>query len=119
MTTQEIAAKLADYCRKGDYETAQKELYADDTVSIEPEEAPGFAKETRGRQALQEKMKAFRDRVEESYGNTVSEPVIAGNAIAFKLDMDAKMKGRDRMTVSELCVYEVKDEKVVSEQFFW
>lgn len=119
MSTQEIAAKLADYCRKGDYETAQKELYADDAVSIEPEESPGFARETKGLPAIQEKMKSFRGMVEESYGHTVSEPVVAGNAIAFKFDMDVKMKGRERMAMSELCVYEVKDGKVVSERFFW
>ena len=119
MTTQEIATKLADYCRKDDYETAQAELYGDNAESIEPEENPGFAKETKGKGAIQEKMKGFRGLVEESYGNTVSEPVVAGNAIAFKLDMDVKMKGRDRSTMSELCVYEVKDGKIVSEQFFW
>lgn len=119
MTTQEIASKLADYCRKGEFETAQKELFSDDAVSIEPEAMPGFAKETKGREAMQEKMKTFQGMVEERYGNKVSEPVVAANAIAFKLDMDVKMKGRDRSNMSELCVYEVKDGKVVSEQFFW
>lgn len=119
MTTRELATKLADYCRKDDFEAAQKELYANEAVSIEPEETPGFAKEIKGLQAIQEKMKTFRGLVEEGFGNNVSEPVVAGNAIAFKLDMDVKMKGRGRMTMSELCVYETKDGKVVSERFFW
>jgi hypothetical protein len=29
-----------------------------------------------------------------------------------------KMKGRERESMSELCVYTVKDGKIVSEQFF-
>jgi hypothetical protein len=33
MTTTEIAEKLVDYVRKGQYESAQKELYAEHAVS--------------------------------------------------------------------------------------
>ena len=36
MTTVEIANRLAELCKSGDFEGAQKELYADDAVSIEP-----------------------------------------------------------------------------------
>ncbi len=36
MTTQEIANRLVELCQKGDFETAQKELFAEDAVSIEP-----------------------------------------------------------------------------------
>jgi limonene-1,2-epoxide hydrolase len=32
--------------------------------------------------------------------------------------MDLTMKGQGRMQMSEVCVYEVKDDKIVSEQFF-
>jgi hypothetical protein len=32
--------------------------------------------------------------------------------------MDAKMKGAERSTMSEICVYKVKDGKIISEQFF-
>ncbi len=31
--------------------------------------------------------------------------------------MDVTMKGQDRMAMPELCVYEVKDGKIASEQF--
>ena len=47
-----------------------------------------------------------------------SAPFITGNAITFTLTMDIKMKGKDRMKMEEICVYEVKDGKVKSEQFF-
>ena len=35
MKTTEIAEKLVAYCREAKWEAAQKELYADDAISIE------------------------------------------------------------------------------------
>jgi hypothetical protein len=119
MTTQQIATQLAAFCAKGEFEKAQKELYADDVVSIEPFATPAFEKETKGLPAVNEKIRQFMSMVEESYGVKVSEPLVAGSAIAFTMDMDVKMKGRDRETMSEVCVYETKDGKVISEQFFF
>lgn len=119
MTTQQIATQLAALCAKGEFEKAQKELYADDVVSIEPYATPAFEKETKGLPAVNEKIRQFMGMVDEVYGVKVSEPLIAGSAIAFTMDMDVKMKGRDRETMSEVCVYGVKDGKVISEQFFF
>ena len=48
MTTNEIAKRLAELCGKEEYETAQKELFANDATSIEPMESPMFAKEIQG-----------------------------------------------------------------------
>ncbi len=119
MTTQQIADRLTELCRKGDFEKAQKELFADDAVSIEPQATPGFEKETKGLNGILEKGNQFNSMMEEAHSVKVSDPVVAGNAIAFSLDMDVTMKGRGRSTMSEICVYEVKDGKIISEQFFW
>jgi hypothetical protein len=118
MTTQEIANRLAALCREEKYEQAQKELFADDAISIEPEASNGFEKETKGLAAIIEKGKKFESMVEKSHEVTISEPIIAGNAIAFILTMDMTMKGQKRMKMSELCVYQLKNGKIVSEQFF-
>jgi hypothetical protein len=32
--------------------------------------------------------------------------------------MDVTMKGQERSKIAEICVYEVKDGKIISEQFF-
>jgi hypothetical protein len=48
----------------------------------------------------------------------ISEPLVAGNSIAFRMEMDMTMKGKGRMKSPELCVYQVKDDKIVSEEFF-
>jgi hypothetical protein len=118
MTTQEIATRLTQLCRKGEWETAQKELYADDAISIEPEASPFSEKETKGLPAIIEKGHKFQAAVEETHGLTISDPLLATGTFAFTLNMDITMKGAKRQDMNELCVYKVNDGKIVSEEFF-
>ncbi|HEY4336030.1 MAG TPA: nuclear transport factor 2 family protein [Puia sp.] len=118
MSTTEIANRLVDFCNKGDFEGAQKELYADDAVSIEPNATPDFQQETKGLDAIIEKGKKWSSMVEEYHGVKVSQPLAGDHSFALTMFMDVTMKGRGRMQMTELCVYNVKDGKVVSEQFF-
>ena len=118
MSTQQIATRLADLCRRGEFETAQRELFAPDAVSIEPHDGPDFPKETKGLPAIIEKGHKWSTMVEQVHGCTASAPLIAGNTIALTLAMDLTMKGRGRMKMEEVGVYQVKDGKIASEQFF-
>ena len=118
MTTQGIADRLVALCRKQDWETAQKELLAADAVSIEPRESPGFKKETKGLDAIVEKGRQFSAKLEQVYSLTVSDPVVAPSSFACTMGMDATIKGRGRTQLNELCVYEVKDGKIISERFY-
>ena len=118
MSTQQIATRLADLCRQGQFEAAQKELFAKDAVSIESEQTPEFPKETKGLDAIIDKGHKWSSMVEKIHGCTTSTPLVAGNAIAMTLALDVTMKGRGRMKMEEVCVYEVKDGKIASEQFF-
>jgi len=118
MTTQEIANRLTGFCRKAEWEKAQKELYAENAISIEPYATPAFEKETKGLKAIMEKGHKFDAMIEELHGITVSEPLVTAGSIAFSLGMDITMKGRQREKMSEICVYEVKDGKIVSEHFY-
>ena len=117
MTTQEIATKLADLCRTGDFETIYQELYSPDCVSIEPKGAEMEISE--GLEAMAAKGKAWNESMEEFHGSTVGEPIIAGNHICMTMMMDATMKGGRREKMEELCVYEVQDGKIMKEQFFY
>jgi hypothetical protein len=118
MSANETARRLVELCRQGKWEEAQKELFAEDAVSIEPHATPAFEKETKGLDAILEKGRRFEAMVQEMHGLNVSEPLVTGSAIAFKLTMDITMKGRPRESWEELCVYQVKDGKIISEQFF-
>jgi hypothetical protein len=118
METKEIAKKLVDYCRKADWTSAHNTLYAENAVSIEPYSTPEFEKETNGLDAIRQKSRKFDSMVEQVHGIEISEPLVAGNSIAFTLSMDITMKNQGRMKAPELCVYQVKDGKIISEQFF-
>ncbi|MEO6546923.1 MAG: SnoaL-like domain-containing protein [Ferruginibacter sp.] len=117
MTTKEIAVRLTELCRQGDFETAQKELYAEDVVSIEPVASPAFEKETKGLPAIIEKGHKFNEMVEKMNAITVSDPVVASNSFALTMRLDAVMKGQGPMDMSELCIYKIKDGKIISEEF--
>jgi SnoaL-like domain len=118
MTTVEIANRLVELCQKGDFEGAQKELYADDAVSIEPHGTEAFQKETKGLDAILEKGKKWGEMVEEYHEMKVSDPLLSGSSFALTMTMGVTMKGQGRMDMTELCIYHVKDGKIVSEQFF-
>lgn len=118
MTTQEIANRLVELCSKGDFESAQRELFSDDCVSIEPYATPAFEKETRGLDAILEKGEKWASMVEETHEMKVSQPLVATNSFAVTMFMDVTMKDQGRMPMTELCVYQVKDGKIVSEEFF-
>jgi hypothetical protein len=117
MTTQEIAERLVALCRQGNFETAQKELYATDAINIEPYATATFAKETKGLNAILEKGLRFATMIEQVHSISVSDPLVAGNSFACAMKLDVTIKGHGRMILDELCIYEVKDEKVISEQF--
>ncbi len=117
MKTQEIADKLVAHCRQAKWEAAQRELYADDAVSIEPYETAAFAKETRGLPGILAKGQKFGAMIETLHALTLSDPVVADSSFACTMSLDVTMKGQGRMKMTELCVYDVKDGKIVSEQF--
>jgi hypothetical protein len=118
MTTKEIADRLTELCRQGQWDTVQKELFADDAISIEPEASPAFEKETKGLPAIIEKGHKFESMVETMNGITVSDPLIADNSFCVTMHLDAVMKEGGAMDMTELCVYKVKDDKIISEEFF-
>ena len=118
MSTQQIATRLAELCNQGKFEAAQKELFADDAVSIEQQATAEFPKETKGLKAIIEKGHKWESGVEKVHSCSASKPLVAGNAIAMTLSMDVTMKGRGRMQMEEVCIYEVKNDKITSEHFF-
>ena len=118
MSTEQIAKRLVELCRKGEYEQAQKELYADDAVSIEMDGSQGLGN-AKGLAAIFEKGRQFNAMLEAVHGGTVSEPVIAGNWFSVAATLDATMKGRGRVNMREICAYGVRDGKIFREQFFY
>jgi hypothetical protein len=118
MTTQEIANRLAELFKEGKWGEAQQELFSDDIESIEPPGSPGM-KSVKGMDAIKKKGEDFNNMVEEMHGGWAGEPIVAGNFIAVAMGMDVTYKGMGRQKMDEIAVYEVKDGKIVKEQFFY
>jgi len=118
MSVQNIANQLVNLCRQGKFDEAVQELYSPNIVSIEPPGA-GFTERTEGMEAFDAKGELWKSMVEEFHGIEVSEPTVAGNYFTCKMSMDVTMKGQPRSKSEEICLYEVKDGKVVKEQFFY
>jgi hypothetical protein len=117
MTTRETAERLVALCRQGNFEAAQTELYATDAINIEPYATATFAKETKGLSAILEKGRRFAAMIERVHAVSVSDPLVAGDSFACAMQLDLTIKGHGQMTLNELCIYEVKDGKIISEQF--
>lgn len=118
MTTQEIADRLVELCRAGKERQAVNELYADDFVSLEPDGAPN--QRSVGHAAHVEKEKNFDAMVETMHEIRWSDPIVAENFFTLGLYMHIDMTdGPRKMDMDELCVYQVKDGKIVQEQFFY
>ena len=118
MTNQEIANRHVELCRKGEYDTCYKELYSQDAVSIEPK-GKALVEVAKGMEEFATKGKKWNESMEEFYGSSVSEPIVADDYFCVSMMVDCKMKGQERSKSEELCIYKVENGKIVSEQFFY
>jgi hypothetical protein len=118
MTTKEIADRLYELCKQGQFEIAQNELYAPAATSTE-KNMQGELVTVSGTEAIKEKGRVFRESIEAHHGGYTNEPKVFGNTIFMELGLDATMKGYGRMNMEEMCVYEVKDGKIISERFYY
>ena len=118
MTTQDVADRLYELLEEGKWEQAQDELFSQNAKSIEPPNSPGLVS-VEGLDNIKKKGQQFNEMVEEMHGGYTGKPIVAGNYVAVAMGMDATMKGAGRMKMDEIAVYEVKDGKIVREQFFF
>jgi limonene-1,2-epoxide hydrolase len=118
MTTQEIADRLYELCKVGQFETAQNELYSSEATSTEFDMA-GTLQTITGLESIKEKGKNFQNMIEEHHGGFTNEPKVFGNTIFMEMGMDVTMKGQERMNMAEMCQYEVADGKIKSERFYF
>jgi len=114
----QVAHRLVELCRTGQYDQAHQELYAQDAVSIEGDGQNGESI-ARGMDAIREKGKQWADNLVEVHGGSVSEPVIADGWFSVAMGLDATYKDMGRVAMKEIAVYQVRDGKITHEQFFY
>jgi hypothetical protein len=117
MTTQQVADRLVQLCREGKNTEAIEELYAEGVISKEPKGADREI--TQGIQAVKEKTIQWENSLEEIHSSSISEPLVSKDHFSIVMDFDATYKGFGRMAISEICVYEVQNGKIVADEFFY
>ncbi len=117
MTTENIADRLVNLCRKGQNALAQVELYDDDIESIESQISR--YKKTKGIKKVQKKTAMFYEMAQEIHKYELTDPIVVDNHFCFKLSIDVTLRGLGRVQVDELCIYHVKNEKIIKEEFYY
>lgn len=116
-TTTEVANRLLELCRKGQFKEAQEELFAENVISTEPAYSP--LPSATGKTAVLQKGANFAAMIETHHSSSFSEPNVGGSYFSFAMMLDATFKGKGRMKLEEICLFQVSNGQIVSEQFFF
>ena len=118
-STATIAQELVSLCRAGNYLDAVARLYSKDIVSVEAIDSPQKPAEMRGIDVIRGKNERWVENNEIHKAEMVGPFVGEGQfAVRFDFDFTVKQTGQ-RMQLSEMGLYTVKDGKIVREQFFY
>ena len=117
MTTEQVAQKVVELTRKQAWKEALESLYAKDIVSVESRANQSGSFETRGIEGVRGKVNWWLDAME-PHSVKVHGPYVAHDRFVVRYDMDVTDKSsKNRMQISEVGVYTVKDGKIVREEF--
>jgi ketosteroid isomerase-like protein len=117
MNTEEVATKLVEHCRSGEWMKAVDDLYSKDIVSVEPRAMEGMPAEMRGIDQVRGKTEWWEKSME-VHSAKVTGPFVARDTFVVQFDVDVTDKtSKKRMQMSEVGIYTVKDGKVAREEF--
>ena len=117
MNTQEVANKVVELTRKQAWKEALDTLYSRDIVSVESQAMGGGSPESRGIDAVRGKTDWWINNMQ-VHSVKVNGPFVAHDRFVVEYDVDATDKNsKQRMQMSEVGVYTVKDGKIAREEF--
>jgi ketosteroid isomerase-like protein len=117
MNTEEVARKLVELCRNGEWMKAVDELYSKDIVSVEAHAMENMPAEMRGIDQVRGKTEWWEKNMQVHSAN-VGDPFVAGDKFVVQFDVDVTDKASNkRMQMSEVGIYTAKDGKVAREEF--
>jgi hypothetical protein len=115
-TIHEIANGLKEMLSERKFVEAYQLLFSDDAESIDPLNTSG--QPLKGLTTLLDREKDFLSRIAAINKISLSDPIIAGSYFTFSLKMAFEVQNQGHMEVEEICLYKVKDGKIISQQFF-
>ena len=121
MTTQEVANSYVALANQNKWVELQDQFHDDNVICREPEHvvSRGVQIITQGKEAVKTKGAANREMMEALHSQYCSEPIVAGDFFSVVLKRDVTFKTRGRVQVEEIGVFQVKDGKIILEQFFY
>ena len=121
MTTQQVADRYYELAIKQKWMEIVDELYGQDIVNKEPEHAKamGIPTLTQGLVAVKAKGEARRKMIAEIHTQECSVPVTGGKFFSVSMYREVTFKGMPRVKLEEIAVFEVRDGRIVTEQFFY
>jgi SnoaL-like protein len=118
-STAAVAEELVSLCRAGRNLDAIAKLYSPKIVSIEPVGSETTPAEMSGIDAIRQKNEGWYEAYEVNAAD-VQGPFIGGQQFAVRYDFDTTSKATgERVRMTEMALYTVKDGKIVREQFFY
>ena len=118
-STSTIANELVNLCRQGRNDDAIDRFYSRDIVSIESVGTPEMPAEIKGIDAVRKKNDWWAEN-NEVHVVQVNGPFVGDDQFAVQYTFDTTFKPTGQRTqLSELALYQVKDRKIVQEQFFY
>ena len=121
MSAHEIGTKLVALVKEGKNAEAINELYAASIVSVEAGSPPGQDRAKHGIDAVRAKHAWWQEN-HIIHSSEVHGPFPHGDdkfAVRYTYDITAKHMGDMRFTMEEIGVYQVTEDKVVREEFFY
>lgn len=121
MTTQQIADQYVALFKQGKASEIQNTMYHTQVSCKEPEHAAamGIPTLTQGLEAVQAKSKARQATIAEVHSFYCSDPVVNGNYFSVAMGRELTFKNGQRLKADEIAVFGVKDDKIISETFFY
>jgi len=116
MNTEEVARKVVELTRKQDWYGAL-DLYAKDIVSVEARTMDGSSPETHGIDGVRGKVDWWVNEMQ-VHSFKVGGPFVAHDHFVVQYDVDVSdKKSGNRMQISEVGYYSIKDGKIAREEF--
>ncbi|WP_295125304.1 SnoaL-like domain-containing protein [uncultured Chitinophaga sp.] len=118
LSTQQVAARFHELAQQEKWFDIQEEFFSEDVKSIDPPNSPymGYAA---GKEAVRQKGQAFVKGIEEVHHLYTGAPIVTAHHFAVVREKDLTVKEHGRIQIKQIMLYEVRDGKIVSEQFFY
>ncbi|TWO72616.1 ester cyclase [Caenimonas sedimenti] len=120
MDTKTLAHEFTKLCQDGQFDEAGNRFWSEQVVSLEPME--GEMARAQGRKALEGKGQWWYAN-HEIHSTSTEGPYVHGDQFAVRFNMDITPKTGDtagqRIQMTEVGLYTVKDGKITEERFFY